>query len=250
MTTITLTLNGNSSLLSADYFPPIELGNTEYECGLVNLCTWHSIPNIDETNNVICIDNSNNNNNKGEEGYEFLSFIDTKIPHFTWIPYGAYEIEDLAEYLKNQLKSHGINFDLKVNKSTMKCQLFCDHAVDFSKSKSLGKLLGFGEHYLVANKPHISYELPEISKLNVIRVECDITKGAYFNNQQVHTIHEFPVKVDPGYKIIETPKNIIYFPVSVKSIHHINISLIDQNNNPINFQGEPITVRVHLKPVQ
>lgn len=52
--TITLTLTGDSSNLTAQYFPPIELEKqSEYECGLVDFQAYNSIPNINETNNRI-----------------------------------------------------------------------------------------------------------------------------------------------------------------------------------------------------
>lgn len=51
MSSLTLTLTGNSSHLKADYFPPIDLSQGEYVCGLIDFQTFNSIPNIDEINN-------------------------------------------------------------------------------------------------------------------------------------------------------------------------------------------------------
>lgn len=52
MTSLTLTLSGSSSDLSANYFPPIELNKKdEYVCGLVDFQTFMSIPNVTESNN-------------------------------------------------------------------------------------------------------------------------------------------------------------------------------------------------------
>lgn len=43
---LTITLSGNSSILTADYFPPIELvKHLDYVCGLVDFQTYNSIPN-------------------------------------------------------------------------------------------------------------------------------------------------------------------------------------------------------------
>ena len=78
-------------------------------------------------------------------------------------------------------------------------------------------------------------------------MECDITTGAYVNDKKVRTIHEFFPAVPPGYKIIEIPSKVIYQPVSVSSIHHIQLRIVDENENLIDFQGETITVRLHRK---
>lgn len=95
----------------------------------------------------------------------------------------------------------------------------------------------------------VSHHPAEILKVNVIRVECNIIKGAYLNNKPVHTIHEFSLKVPPGYKIIEIPQNVIYFPVTSKSIHGLNLSIVSEENELINFRGETITIRLHMKKV-
>lgn len=52
MSSITLTLSGNTSELSANYFPPIKLDEDgKYVCGLIDFQTFMSIPNITEENN-------------------------------------------------------------------------------------------------------------------------------------------------------------------------------------------------------
>jgi len=54
--------------------------------------------------------------------------------------------------------------------------------------------------------------------------------------------------VPPGYRIIQTP-NVIYLPVKVKRIETLKLRIIDQNNDLVDFRGEEIVVRLHLKSV-
>ena len=89
----------------------------------------------------------------------------------------------------------------------------------------------------------------KILKVNSLRIECNITTGAYINNQSVHTIHQFFPAVPPGYKIIEVPKQVIYLPVSIKCIDYIQLRIVDQEGDLVNFRGETITVRLHIKSV-
>lgn len=52
MSSITLTLSGNSAHLQAEYFPTIDLSDGNYVCGLIDFQTFNSIPNVDGTNNM------------------------------------------------------------------------------------------------------------------------------------------------------------------------------------------------------
>lgn len=223
---LTLTLTGNSSVLSAEYFPPIELQG-EYSCGLVDFHTYNSIPNVDVENNLLSI---------GEYSIE--------------VPVGSYEIDDLDEYFQKQLKflNNGISFSLKANNNTLQTEIKSSETVHLNHSRTIGSLLGFSKRVLEPNIGHSSDQPVNIIKVNAICVECNIITGSFINNKQVHTLHEFSPGVAPGYKIVEVPANVIYLPVNVKRLSSITLKITDQDGNLINFRGETITIRLHLKP--
>lgn len=107
--------------------------------------------------------------------------------------------------------------------------------------------MGFTPRILSANKRHKS-DLPvAILKVNALRVECNITAGAYINERKVHTIHEFFPTVPPGYKIIEVPVHVIYLPITSRTIDCIRLQIVDQDGDLVNFRGEVITIRLHIK---
>lgn len=222
---ITLTLSGTSSVLETHFFPPIELSsNKNHSLGLVELLTFNSIPNIDERNNKFHVDK--------EE---------------ITIPTGSYEIEDIELYLKEVLASKNITISLKPNNNTLCSIIKCSHQVDFRPNNSIGSLLGFTKRLIAPNTVESS-DLPvTILKVNSLRVECSITSGAYINGQKVHTIHEFFPAVPPGFKIIEVPSHIIYLPITVRNIDHLEIRIVDQDGDLVNFRGEVITIRLHIK---
>lgn len=62
-------------------------------------------------------------------------------------------------------------------------------------------------------------------------------------------IHQFFPLVAPGYKIVECPRNVIYFPITKSTIDSITLTILDQNNQPINFRGEHISIRIHIKKI-
>lgn len=225
--TLSLILNGNSSILTSRYFPPIELSpDKNYVLGLVEFLTYHSIPNIDIGKNKFYIG-------------------DTVIT----IPTGAYDIADIEQFLTKVLTPKGITLSLKPNNNTLRSVIHSSEPIDFTKSDSIGAWLGFSSKILDKNIEHES-DLPvSILKIESIRVECNIIGGSYLNDQKVHTIHQFFPRVNPGFKIIEIPAKVIYLPITVKCIDFLELRIVDQDGDLINFQGEDITIRIHIKTV-
>jgi len=220
--TFTLTLSGVSSNLEAHYFPAIELSpHRRYALALVELLTFHTIPNIDVGCNTLQISDKTN-----------IVF-----------PTGSYEIASIEQFAKETESS----ISIKPDPVTLRCQVYCDYAIDFRPSDSIGRLLGFSPRVLQPKKTHISDFPVTIVGINAIRVECNITGGSYINGEKAHCIHEFFPVVPPGYKIVEVPSYPIYLPITVPSIHHLQLRLLDQDGRLVNFRGETITARVHIK---
>lgn len=220
---LTLTVSGQSSELTANFNPSIHL-DTDYEIGLTNFESYNSIPNFDENNNRLYYGAQNN---------------------YITIPIGSYEIEELTNIIKREL--HPIKFELTANNNTLKCSLQCDEQINFSLSKTFGDLLGFENEILQPKLLHESRKPVEILKVNVINIDCNIATGSYNNGELSHTIHQFFPSVPPGFKIIETPQNIIYFPIITNNINSITFKILDQRLNLVNFREETVTIRVHLR---
>lgn len=219
----TLTLSGTSSVLEAQYFPPIELSPSKnYTLGLVELLTFNSIPNIDEGNNKFYVE-------------------DQVIA----IPTGSYEIEDIESYLHKVLPD--VALTIKPNNNELRSEIKCSRRINFTPKDSIGRLLGFTPRILEPNVTHKSDSPVAILKINALRVECNITTGAYINERRVHTVHEFFPIVPPGYKIIEVPSHVIYLPIAASAIHHLQLKIVDQDGELVNFRGEIITIRLHIK---
>lgn len=230
MSSFTVSLTGNTSKLSCVFFPEIVLDEKyNYSCGLLDLTTYHSIPNITDRNNKLYYANG-----------EYFNIIE--------VPVGCYEAEDVLNYIKSELSILGISFEFIVNKNTLKTTIVCEREISCEGSESIHGVFGFRVPTIPAKTKLESDDVIKISKLNVIRVECNIVSGAYVNGGPCHSIYEFASnKVDVGYKIVEQPKNVIYMPVTPKRINYIDISIVDQDGNLIDFRGEDITCRIHIK---
>lgn len=223
MTTFTLT--GDTSTINANYHPPVVLEeNFEYVIGLVNFEAYNAIPNIDTGINKLYL------------GNEVIT-----------IPTGSYEFSDINNYIQGQIKSKNIKFSMSANNNTLKCTIMSDKEINFERVDSIGPLLGFKKQKLQPNVSHESSLPVNILKTNTVRIECNIVTGAYNNNELVHTLHEFFPTVPPGFKIVETPQNVIYLPINTKTIDSITLKIVDQDGNLINFRKELVTIRLHLK---
>lgn len=225
---ITLEFSGNKSQLDVEYFPPIEL-RSRYECGLISLYTYNSIPNINNTNNVFDIG-----------------------PYTIKLPEGSYEINDIITYITEMVKKKnmGVKLEIIPNLNTLKIEIKSSLPIYFNSPHTIGKVLGFSKQSILPNTLAES-DLPvNINKVNSIRVECNLVNASYKNNELVHTIHEFSPDVSAGYKICEVPHNIIYFPINTTIISKVNIKLLDQDGDVVDFRNEKITIRLHLRPQQ
>lgn len=232
------TLKGRQNILSANFYPPIQLDpKYNYAIALIGLRTYNSIANIeDDINNKFYYRDNENNLNVVK------------------IPTGAYEISDIEKFLQTTLAAidetdcDDGQISLKPNNNTLKCELMSKYVIDFSFADSLADLLGFSNRVLEKNQLHES-DLPvNIIRISSIRVECNIAKGSYYDNDQCHTIFEFCPEVEPGYSINIEPSNYIYLPIiNTRTIDNITLMLIDQDSYPVNFRGEEIVVRLVLK---
>lgn len=231
MSSFTVSLTGNTSTLAASFYPEIILDEKyNYSCGLLDLATYHSIPNITLTNNKLY--------------YQ----IAEKDERCITVPVGCYEAIDILKYLKAALAEENISFQFTLNKNTLKTTIKCNKSLIFNKSDSIHQVLGYKCSGIIANDEKESEDLVKITNLNVLRVECNIVSGAYVNGKPHHSIYEFASnKVDAGYKIIERPRNVIYMPIVPRRIDYIQITIVDQNGELVDFRGEDITCRIHIK---
>ena len=138
--------------------------------------------------------------------------------------------------------------NISANSNTLKSVLIIEqgYQVDFNQRNSLSKVLGFtGAKY--EEGFHESENVVNILTINSILVNIDIISGSYVNGTTKSTIYSFFPKVSPGYKIIESPVNLVYLPITLDTIDNLNVSITDQDNHLLNLRNEKLTITFHIR---
>lgn len=238
MASYTVSLVGNSSTLKTTLFPALRLHQgLLWEAALLDLTTYNSIPNITEgVNNKIHYYKTKDKDGQYSELKEFS------------LPTGSYEIDNINKVLQKYMGEE--NIQIVGNNNTMKAEITSKYYIDFTKQHSIGKLLGFSsnkQYILEPNKTYTGDSTVTILKVNSIDVMCNIIQGSYRNGENNHILHTFYPSVAPGFKIVEKPQNLVYLPLNTSFISDVVVNILDQDGDHIDFRGEDITVRIHIK---
>ena len=250
----------NNSRILTYFDNPIEFDlKKKYEMALVGFDTVHSYTNINSTNNVFRYSPNN-----GTQSYTI------------YIEEGAYELNELNDYLQTEMKKQVgslyradgvvIGGNLMTLRSTLKFGKpgpTTKYWVDFNVSNSLASVLGFnkGEYTYVEKKEdptdpdkvtgYIDYYESEsftrVDDVTIIRITNDIIGSSYSDGKSINDIYSFHPDVPPGYKISEKPFYLIYLPIVVGRISRMETKITDQNGNLIDFRGEDIILRFHVR---
>lgn len=236
---VVFTLSSDKTNFRTPIYPPLKLNrDARHELALLSLDMYHSIPNVTEDNNTFSY--------RYKEEY-----------HDIHLPTGSYGVEAINGYIQRQLKlrKHLINddetiFEIRSNVSTLKCEIEIrdpNMAICFGLVDSIEKLLGFTVDKLEGVGTHEGQKIIDIMTVNSIFVQCGIIEGSYLNGSQRPILYSFFPDVAPGYKLVEEPKTVVYFPVSVPVVSDVHVWLTDQRGNPLNLRGELVTMRLHLR---
>lgn len=235
-------INGTKTKINTRFTPAIELNkDKKYEIALVNLETYYSFPNITSENNQF---------RYSPDGG--ISWRDITIPT------GSISLENINKYIQKQMKANGhynslddtyfLSIEAYINNVDSLLTLLNSYRVDFTSANSIGKLFGFNEE-IYTEVENISEQIVDILSINSVLVTLNIIKNSYLNGPQHPVIYSFFPKDPPGYKIIETPHNLVYLPITVDTINNISISLIDQDLELLDLRGERLTIRFHIKEI-
>ena len=96
-------------------------------------------------------------------------------------------------------------------------------------------------------KRHESSRILKILTVEALAVECNLITNSFLNSKRSRDLYSCSLDETPGYKIHDTPKNLLYLSVTVRKITEIELRLVDQDGNLFNLRGELTTIRLHLR---
>ncbi|KAF0755412.1 Uncharacterized protein FWK35_00021203, partial [Aphis craccivora] len=212
---VTLSLTGNATILSVNYFPSINLYD-DSEIALLCLQSFNSFPNINENNNKFSlqiVDDENNN---------------TPMMCYIKLEEGCYEIKDRR--VKKQIDDYNsenltkLTFDISVDPNDFRSYIKCNGILHFEIPFSMAPVFG-------------------LKKDNINQIMCNIAQGSFNNHLQSHSIYEFFPNGRTGSKVIQSPPNLLYYKLNKINIDSITVQLVDQDHNPIdNFANRCLSV--------
>lgn len=228
-----VSITDNSSEIVRVYHQGITLKG-EYYVGLKAFVSYNSISNISDTYSNTSFDFKNPNT--GEK-------VSIRIPP------GTYEMKQLFKCVTEKAKKKGITITFKLYEENQEIEMNCDYVIDFTTPTSVCKILGYSPYTYAQNTTLFSDRLPMLFTINTIKVKCNLINSS-INNFKLHdtTLYEFPLATYIGEKIVERPASVSYYKVNTDIIHTLSLSIVDQDDRPVNFQGERITLILEFRP--
>lgn len=232
---MSIIVRGEKSTIVTQHSPPIQLDNTrDWEMALIDLETYYSFPNIDESNNTIKW-----SKNGGSTW------------HIVKLPTGAYDLNEVEEAIQAEIVKQGGSkkaIQIVGNKVTIKCEikLTANYRIDFNVENSLRTVLGF-EAKIYDQPVQKSESIVNILNVNTIDIHVDVISGSYVKGSQNPIIYSFFPNANPGEKIVERPQNLVFLPVHSYYINSLTVKLTDQDGKLLDLRDEKISMRFHLR---
>jgi len=112
--------------------------------------------------------------------------------------------------------------------------------LDRNVNNTITEFFGFNKNATpISQGYNIADNNAQISNVYTIDLECNLISGGIIRGNQKQIIYDMPsFSVPIGYKIIEQPAKINYFPLNTTTLKNIRIRIIDENGNLLNIPGE------------
>lgn len=234
-------LSGKTSNLKQSIFPPIELSEEkQYGLAVLNFFCFNTVANVTETCNILEI-----------------YFGRPSRGEILTIPKGCYSLESLFDVIKEYLasiqkKHYGVqplDLEYKVTPDSGRIMLKGSFEINFGVENSLGKVLGFSDKVRTQGitDKWITSDMPvNIMGYNAICISCPLITNSYLNGEPSTILHTFSPNAPMGYRIESLPNPVIYQKIRDNYISSIEVSVVNEQNQLIDFSGEIVTVTLHL----
>lgn len=167
------------------------------------------------------------------------------------LPSGAFELADISTEIKKKCATKNITFKLETIPYLFKCTIFSNYNIDFRPmyNDKFHEILGFEPKVYSADTTHLSQKSVQITDVTCIKVCPNLVKSSFVNDKPNQCLYTFYPEVDKGYRINIQSNPIIYLPLDplIKSIEKLEVRLLDQEGNPVNFFDEKVSLEFHIR---
>ena len=240
----TFILSSNKSKFTKTVNPVINLdSNRSYKVAVQSFSVYNAIRNVRENKN----DTFRYSKDKGATYQNIVVYP------------GSYNAQEIIDEIYKQAditsSESTMQFTPDIKTNTIVMVLGENYKVDFSVAHNLHKIFGFREQ-VYSQGTHRSPVRPEIIDFHMILIKTNLISGGYVSStdsdvmKQNNVIFSLPTFTVPtGARIIERPQTLTWLPVVQQSIQRIQIEIIDENGNPIDFGSEEISLTILIRQI-
>ncbi len=231
--------SGSTHDFQIQFNPTLDLSSADrYEVAVQSINTWYSHYNISDDYNNRTLKYSSN----GGVSYTTIT-----------IPAGNYSALDLISEISSLITASGgvsANVIILANFNTQK--------FEFVLANNYRLNFDTGNLYVIMGVDPIvysaSFTAPNVAKLsnnvNNWLVHFSMIQAGILGGSSSRVIYSLVPDTEPGGHIYEKPSFPCYCLVEdAKHFTHVRIQITDQNQRPINLNGEPFSMALHFRPV-
>ena len=120
-----------------------------------------------------------------------------------------------------------------------------NYKVDFTKNDTFKKLIGFESK--IVSETTKSDNMCSLLSTQKIYIYCDIIQGSNFNGKGSKILYSFGNSFKYGSVISLNIHPRQEKLLNKKCFNSITFNFKDENNKPINFQGESVAINIEIK---
>lgn len=218
--------------------------NSTYLISLLNFSASSLIPNLTEDKNKFY--------------YSTTGSATVKI--ITIYP-GFYDLDNYIKEIQNMITNNGDepkNIEMSINSACgiFRIKLSNGYKVYSREDTWLNEELGFGIKDLTTNSTHQASKRTDIWNPRKIYITCNLCKGNKILcngvTEETNVLYSFPYNFKPGSPItimLDAKLTESELDLCTGKIIDGKISFYDNNNNPVTFGKDPVSLSLRIKQV-
>lgn len=241
---ITFILSSNDSKFTKAVVPTINLEkDRSYKAAVQSFSVYNAIRNVRQNRN---------------DTFRYSSDNGSTYKNITIYP-GSYNAPEIIDDIFRQTgitsSPTTMQFTPDIKTNTLTMTLGTNYRVDFSVKNNLHKIFGFNEEvYSIGT--HRSPNRPQIIDFHMILIKTNLISGGYVSSIDSHILNQNNIifslptfTVPTGMKLKERPQTLTWHPVIQKNIERIQIEIINEHGEPIDFGREEISPVITLRQI-